>query len=650
MKLFHRALVLLKEDGIKAACQMSFFKLRERQKEQTKYDKWIQRFEYQMPVEKADRKSGISVTLICVNEDMWQSIENESGDYFAFYFTGDSITKDWESIILAYVKRHPEVRFIYTDEDIFENGKRRKPFLKPEWSPDTYMSYDYVGGLLVLDSQLAKEAASILCQTENINERYGTGCLYALGLCAAERIKAEQIGHLKRVLYHREQKYKNNKENLLNIKNDFIKRNSLDAVSEYEPKSGRVRIVFNVPENVKASLIVPSKDQASILKNCIESVEKYTDYGNYEWIIIDNGSSDIQRGQYEALSKQTTHPFKYIYEKMEFNFAKMCNIGAKNADGECLVFLNDDIEFMENGAHWLKRLIGQAMQPHTGAVGAKLLYPDSTIIQHVGVVNYPIGAAHVLSKRNDKNLLPTYRNCLDINCALVTGALLGVSSEKFHEVNGFCEELKVTYNDVDLCLKLLEAGYYNIVRSDVCAYHYESLARGEDAEDFEKYRRCLLEREKLCKLHPDYIGRDPYYHPYLSQYETSYTVTTRYLPSLSRVKRSNGNYHKVDDTVINHRIDFIDMEEWTHIKGYAFMKKPGNEKVSIIFSGDRMYRVDTTPVYNHTWTPYYNDGRSYGFIGFETVFKHQTIPAGVYKIGIKINQSVVDTGKELVLN
>ena len=649
MRLFQRAMALLKEDGIKAACYASLYKFREHQKEQIKYDKWIQRFEYQMPVEKTDKYSKEAITLICADENMWDSIESESGDYFAFYFAGDSITKDWDAILSAYIKRHPEFRFIYTDEDIFEDGKRRKPFFKPEWSPDTYMSYDYIGGLLVLERSLAQAAAEVLKQYPEVDARYGTARLYALGLCAAERINRDQIGHLKRVLYHREEKYKYKKDNLINIKNDFIDRNRLNAFSEYEPRSGRVRIVFNANPDIKVSIIIPSKDQAKVLADCIESVERYTNYNNYEFVIVDNGSSSPQKKLYEELAKKTTHQFKYIYESMEFNFARMCNLGAENADGDCLVFMNDDIVFMEKGAHWLSRLVGQAMQEHTGAVGAKLLYPDSSIIQHVGVVNYAVGASHIYWKRNDKNLLPGYRNCLDINCSIVTGALLGVSKNKFQKIGGFCEELKVTYNDVELCLKLLENGYYNIVRSDVFAYHYESLARGEDHLDFEKYRRCLLEREKLFELHPDFIGRDLYYHPYLTQHDLNGSVTTRYLPQISRVKRYSNEPELVGECVIKHRIDCIETEDWTHIKGYAYMKKPGKEKISIILSGKRDFRIETTAVYNHSYTALFNDGRSYAFIGFETVFRHQTLPKDDYAVFIKIGQCMVDTGRRILL-
>lgn len=649
MKIFQKGIKLLQDDGIKAAFCGALSILKERDKEQTKYDKWIQRFEYQMPIEKADKDSAVTITLICADKNMWQNIEKESGDFFAFYYEGDSITKDWKAIVAAYINRHRNVKFIYTDEDMFSDGKRCNPIFKPEWSPDTYLSYDYVGGLFVLERNLALEASKTLCKIGNVTERYQKGCLYALGLCASEKISKEEIGHLKRVLYHREAKLKVEKENLINIKNDLIERRQLDAYAEFEPCTGEVRVVFNPSPGVKASIIVPSKDQVQILETCMESVEKYTDYDNFEWIVVDNGSSSAQKEKYEALAFKTTHSYKYIYEPMDFNFAAMCNMGAAHATGECLIFLNDDIEFTENSSEWLIRMVGQAMQPHTGAVGAKLLYPNSNVIQHIGVINYARGAAHLLNQSDDRKILPFNKNCLDTNVSIVTGAALAVSKSKFEEVNGFCEALKVTYNDVELCISLLEKGYYNVLRTDVFAYHHESLARGEDALDIEKYRRCLHEREKLFQMHPDFIGVDPYYHPYLTQTDLKCGITTRFLPLISKPKKVHGEPQIVDENVIKYRIDGIELEEWLYIRGHAFMDRPGKEKISILLVGKKSFRFDTSSVFNHTYTQLYNDGKSYAFIGFETVLRYQNLPEDDYKICIKIGQYMVVTDRVISL-
>lgn len=647
MSRFDKVIRLLKKDGPRAVCYAVWMKLRERQKPQTKYDKWIQHFEYQLPVDKADKDSMKNIILIEADCHMLEAIKTEEGDYFAFYIKGDSMTKFWKEIVSAHISRHPEHEFIYTDEDFFANGKRRDPLLKPEWSPDTYLSYDYIGGLMVLSRKLALAAGEILSSHERVEERYGNGILYALGLCASELIATEQIGHLKRVLYHRESKYKIAKESLYDIKIDLIKRRSLNAELEFEPRSGELRLVYGILDNVKASIIIPSKNQSEVLRNCLLTAEKYAGFDNYEWIIVDNGSDLEEKLKYEALGQELKHHFEYVYSEMDFNFARMCNIGYEHASGECLVFLNDDIEFFEKSEGWLRRLIAHTMQPTVGAVGAKLLYPGGIYIQHIGVVNYARGAAHILNRSDDRYILPMFRNCLDMNVSIVTGALLGVERSKFEEVGAFCEELKVTYNDVDLCLKLLEHGYYNVLRSDVCAYHLESLARGEDMLNFEKYRRCIQERELLFEMHPNYIGVDSFYHPYLTQTDLNAGVSTVYLPAISKAKRIFGFMNYVDSNVITHRVDLVSLDEWLEIRAYAYMKHPGQEKVSVVLEGEKSYRFDTHKVFNHTYTEFFNDGRSYAFIGFVVLIRYDELPVDDYGISIKIGQSIVRTNRRI---
>lgn len=650
MKDFNRAIQLLKTDGIKAIYHAGLMKLREREKEQTKYNKWIQRFEYQMPIEKADNDSAFSITLIYADENMWAAIDNAESDYLAFCYKGDKLTDDWKSVISAYFNRHKEIRFLYTDEDFYSDWIRKNPVFKPEWSPDTYRSYDYIGGLFVLERKLAFRAKEVLSETEGMAERYGNCGLYALGLCAAELVSEKGIGHLKRVLYHRTGIQKKDKGSLLNVKNDLIKRNGLNAFAEYEPKTGEVRVVYNSDENIKVSIVVPSKDQSHILETCMKSVNQYTDYENYEWIIVDNGSNDVERKKYESLADLTDKPFKYIYEKADFNFAAMCNRGEKEADGDCLVFMNDDIEFFEKSKGWLSRMTGQAMQKHTGVVGAKLLYPDTSLIQHIGVVNYARGAAHILNQADDRNILHMNRNCLDVNVSVATGALLAVERSKFNEAGGFCEELKVTYNDVELCFSLLEKGYYNIVRSDVVAFHHESLARGEDALDMDKYRRCLMEREKLYALHPEFIGVDKYYHPYLTQTDLYAGVTTLYLPPVSKARPKADLTAQADNEKIKYRIDSIEFDEWMRVRGYAFSDNRKREQVKLILKGEKTFEFDTTPVFNHTYTHVFNDGKGYAFVGFETVFEHRKLPGGEYKLFIRIGKHAVKTDRSIIID
>ena len=151
------------------------------------------------------------------------------------------------------------------------------------------------------------------------------------------------------------------------------------------------------------SIIIPSKDNPDILKCCLQSIRKFTKYINYEIVVVDNGSNDSNRKEYEKLVGTFEGQASYVYEKADFNFSHMCNVGAAKAKGNLLLFLNDDIEIIGQDyedTDWLSVLVGQAKQESTGAVGAKLLYPDSSYIQHVGVINYESSCfAHLYADR-----------------------------------------------------------------------------------------------------------------------------------------------------------------------------------------------------------------------------------------------------------
>lgn len=160
--------------------------------------------------------------------------------------------------------------------------------------------------------------------------------------------------------------------------------------------------------------------------------------------------------------------------------------------------MNDDIEIIMD--EWLERMLGQAQVSYTGAVGAKLIYPNSNLIQHCGVVNYKVGPGHAFSRFDDNLNCYFGRNILDYNYSVVTGACLLLKKSIFEEIGGFNEGLPVAYNDVDLCFKLVEHGYYNVVRNDVRLIHHESVSRGYDDVTPEKAARQKREMAKLMSF------------------------------------------------------------------------------------------------------------------------------------------------------
>ncbi len=211
----------------------------------------------------------------------------------------------------------------------------------------------------------------------------------------------------------------------------------------------------------------------------------------------------------------------------------MCNWGAKEAQGDYLLFLNDDMEIVD--ADWLTLLMEKAVLPYAGAVGAKLLYPGTDIIQHAGITNLRVGPAHKLQFAHDKEDHYFGQNRGVHDMLGVTGACLLVKKTIFEKVGGFDETLAVAFNDVDLCYKIYEEGYYNVVRNDLFLFHHESLSRGKDGESEDKQLRLLREKDYLYEKHQDLYGKDPFYHPYLTtdMLETEYTPAFRYQVDLS---------------------------------------------------------------------------------------------------------------------
>lgn len=272
------------------------------------------------------------------------------------------------------------------------------------------------------------------------------------------------------------------------------------------------------------SVVIPSKDHPEVLEQCLKSFRKKTLYDCYEWIVVDNGSNEENRGKIQKLQKE--YRFLYLYEEMPFNFSRMCNMGVARSHGDMILLLNDDIEIIEKS--WLGRMVGQALLPHVGAVGARLWYAGGRLIQHAGITNLKIGPSHKLVTFQDDQDYYYGRNRVTYDMIGVTAACLMVTKQKYEEVGGLDETMAVAYNDVDFCFKLWEAGYYNVLRGDVVLYHHESLSRGLDEHDAHKWERLLAEKRRLYDRHPQLDGQDPFYHEALIDHASDYRCNYKF--------------------------------------------------------------------------------------------------------------------------
>lgn len=455
--------------------------------------------------------------------------------------------------IARYFAENPETMVVYGDEDIQdEDGVVRRPWFKPDWSPDFFDSCFYFGNLVAvrrswwerqqlnLPGELLEPARGMEREKTALKEskkRENTVSATA-GNTAGETVEcvirdrnvyeglvralvsggyarsSQLVGHIPQILFH--------------AAGDEAQERFL-MERERQPESYRIREKrcmerCGTGENGQplVSVIIPSKDQPDLLQECMEGIFRCGGGISCEILVVDNGSSRENKVRLESLvrelqirgERENGRIFvRYLYEPMEFNFSRMCNRGSKEAKGKLLLFLNDDVTLQLPGS--IAEMAELAARAYTGAVGMKLLYPNSGRIQHAGITNLPMGPVHKLQFCTDEEVYYGRANHCRRNFLAVTAACLMVDKTRFEEAGGFPEELRVAFNDVALCFRLYELGYFNVCLNDRYALHHESLSRGAD-ETPEKLWRLLDERRRLYEKSPELEGRDPYYSVHLN--------------------------------------------------------------------------------------------------------------------------------------
>lgn len=477
-------------------------------------------------------------------------------DYLLFTAAEGEVSAFYLPAMEAYFQEHPETQAVYFHTDETDHkGKRSNPCFLPEWSPDTLASSFYFEECFAVRAGAFQKAVQDLAELVLTAGKKGADASVREVLYAAVLLLTAQepAALLDVVMYHK----------LI----DFEKKESLQKAKRedgllldriWRSLSGGTGILGDAGESLKPvdrtrlgrwtayaqrgnicrerhqiSILIPSKDHPEILRRCVESIreqdkkETGCDIGSgltYEIIVIDNGSGPENRRLYDAYAEELG--FRYEYRTMEFNFSKMCNMAADLAGGDYYLFLNDDMEILSGD--WLAKMLEFAALSHVGAVGAKLLYPDTTLIQHAGITNMYEGPAHKLLKYDDRAEYYGGRNRGVWDVIGVTAACLMVSKEKFNQAGGFAEELKVAYNDVDLCFRLHQKGWFNVVRNDLILYHHESLSRGNDHLDPAKKERLANERKTLYRRSPGYYDFDPFYSRHLTGASEAYECTLPY--------------------------------------------------------------------------------------------------------------------------
>lgn len=576
------------------------------------------------------------------------ALEMASGEFVALLDCDDLLSPNALSEVVKVLNDNKDIDFIYSDEDKIEDGGnyRHTPHFKSDWAPDTLMSHMYTCHLGVYRRSIALEIGGMRKGFEGSQDHDFT-------LRFTE--KTDKVAHISKILYHWRTRPESTAvnsdvkpyviESARRTQEEAVQRRGLKAI--LEPINGtplhRVNYIWEMYP--KVSVIIPSKDNYVMLERCIKTFMELTEYEDYEIIVVDNGSSAENKGKYQKLCEE--YHIRYIYEEREFNFSYMCNRGAERATGEYLLFLNDDMEIIQSD--WLTRMVGHAMLPHIGAVGAKLLYPDRETIQHDGVINIKNGPVHAFEGVSNQVFCYFGRTILDYNQLAVTAACLLMNRSKFIEVGGFEEGFPVAYNDIELCFKLVRKGYYNIVRNDVALVHYVSSSRGLDIDDVSKSDRLKRELEELYQRYPEYDGKDPFYNCNLPQDKCDVELDYGFYSEIRKAERKQ----RWNKDGIRFAIDEVNMEgDDIKIRGWAF-DKAGNtfgQKATYVILENAMresFCCNTGKIERPDVDKVFQGNGRYRFSGFLCIIKKSSFSPGIYQIGLKMGRKSILTDKTL---
>jgi GT2 family glycosyltransferase len=433
------------------------------------------------------------------------------GEWVGFLDHDDVLEPDALFQNVKWLQDHRDADLIYSDEDKLTEQGFDSPIFKPDWSPDYFLSCNYICHFTLIRSSLMRKIGGFRSEFDGAQD-------YDLFLRVIEQ--TNRIDHIPRVLYHWRRSLTSTADNIRRKPGSLeTGRLALEAYLERQQETGHVTVDWTTHaywikrqllEAKKISIIIPVRDGVDLLDRCLASLTSKTSYAPYEIVVVDN---DSQSEEARAYFSQFEH--KLLRYSGPFNFSAINNFAVSQTDSPWLLFLNNDTEVID--AEWLMTMAEHVQRPEVGAVGPRLLYPDDTV-QHAGIVMGVGGIAEHAFRGLPAEAPGVCRQLQATrNYSAVTGACLLTRREVFEEVGGFDEErLPVTFSDVDLCLKMRRAGYRNVYVPFAKLYHHESATRRPAVEP--------LETEVMQERWADVLAHDPYYNPNLSRERADFSL------------------------------------------------------------------------------------------------------------------------------
>ena len=409
-------------------------------------------------------------------------------DYFTFLNNFSVIRSDFLFNIVNKINQNFLGDVYYCDEDFMgKRGKRTNPFFKPDWSPYLLRSFNYIGNSFVIRKQLLDKLSNFVLD-KNFHYNLILHCteisnkFVHVSIPCYSLLKTHTIDQTKVLSQH-------------------IERLGLNAKVGRGKAIGTLRVKYLLEDEPMVSIIIPTKNNKSILKRCIDSLENNTDYKNFEIIIVDNNTDDG-----ETLEYYNSLGYQILPYKDAFNFSKMNNLGVTKAHGDYILCLNDDTKALE--PNWLTEMVSICAQDDVGIVGAKLLHSNGTI-QHAGAVFLKSGSGfHIFENivENEKGFFNLHN--VIRNFSAVTGACLLIKKSIFEKVGGYDDNFDLFYGDADLCLKTLDNNLHVIYTPFARLLHEGSATIKKTSETFFAIENHFLFIKKWSYLKQG----DPFYN------------------------------------------------------------------------------------------------------------------------------------------
>lgn len=444
-----------------------------------------------------------------------------SGNYIALFDHDDVLHP---SVLYEYAKVICEqgADYIYCDEATFKGGGTIDDMItlhfKPDFAPDNLRANNYI-------CHFSAFARRLLDGTELFRSQFDGSQDHDMILRLTARAKC--VVHVPKLLYYW-RSHAGSVASDIQAKSYAIeaakgavaahltaqgfKNFSISSTKAFETI---FQIKYEILGNPRVSIVIPNRDHLEDLSRCITSILERSTYDNIEIIVVENNSATEEIFAYYK-KIQENPAVRVITYKGEFNYSRINNLGARQASGEYVLLLNNDTRVIT--PDWIEELLMYAQRKDVGAVGAKLYYEDRTI-QHAGVV-LGLGAhrtaGHSHYRVASQNLGYMGRLCYAQNVMAVTGACLMMKKALYEQLGGLEEQLAVSLNDVDLCVRAWKAGYVNVFTPFAELYHYESVSRGSDGggENAARYEKeSAFFRERWKEL---LEKGDPYYNPNFS--------------------------------------------------------------------------------------------------------------------------------------